>query len=302
MTPVCPVCGFPNILYFHKKNYYVYFRCPECKLVFLQPVPSVQKIASLYDKHYEFRVDKTAQARFTEQAQSVLKKIRTYAPMSQTLLDIGAGFGTFVKLAKQHGFNPLGLEPAKNLYRIAKKDNLKMLNLGFETYFLQNPKSKFDVISLIHVVEHLREPEKALRKIIGRLKPNGVLFIETPNADSHLFNVEGPEYTFLTPPDHIHLFSAKSLESLVRGLGHDVSIHTTTYSYPEHFVGIVRRIKNGEIGKISKKQAAHTERKNLRRQTATVAPSFDSRVAPPLTPLLNLGNKGSILQMFVSVL
>lgn len=307
MKPGCPVCGHKETNYFHKRNFYPYFQCPECGLVFLSPIPSEKKIASLYDKHYEFKVDKKAEARFVEQSNVILKMIKKYAPMSTTLLDIGAGYGTFVKLAKQNGFSATGVEPAKNLFKTAKNNKLKVLNTDFEKYFQQNPKAKFDAISLIHVIEHVRDPEKSLRKIISRIKKDGILFIETPNADSHLLNVEGPDYTFLTPPEHIHLFSPKSLEVLIRMLGRDVTIHTNTYSYPEHFVGIIRRIKNGEIGKVSKKQAvkANKNGKNGKNGHKTVkpgpAPYFDTNIAPALTPLLNLANKGSILQMYIQV-
>lgn len=296
MKPACPICGHIETAYFHKRNYYSYFRCPECKLVFLHPVPSARKITSLYHKHYEFRVDPTAQTRFIAQANEILGMLRVLSPNSSSLLDIGCGYGTFVKESKKYGFHATGLEPAKNLFNHAKKSRARIMNASFEQYFEQNPKVKFDVITLIHVIEHLRSPERSLRLIARHLKKNGILFIETPNADSHLLYVEQQDYTFLTPPEHIHLFAPASLESLVRGLGREATIKTQTYSYPEHFMGITRRIRHGQFG---------GRTRPIKRTPAAAKtpkpPYVDSNIAPKLTPLLNIANKGSILQMYVKL-
>lgn len=301
MKPVCPICGHTDTAYFHKRNYYAYFRCPECKLVFLHPVPSERKISSLYNRHYEFRVDERAESRFLKQAYDILGRLRVLSPGASSLLDIGCGYGTFVREAKKYGFHPTGLEPAKNLFKHAKKSRVRVVNTGFESYFEQNPRVRFDVITLIHVIEHLRSPERSLRLITRHLKKNGILFIETPNADSHLLYVEQQDYTFLTPPEHIHLFARASLESLVRGLGREVSIKTMTHSYPEHFMGIARRIRHGQFGGRDR-HFKHAPPAALRSSKHTTSPPYiDSQIAPKLTPLLNIANKGSILQMYVKM-
>lgn len=301
MMPPCPVCANSETAYFHKRNYYSYFRCSECKLIFLHPVPSVRKIASLYDKHYEFRVDRKAEDRFIAQSHIILGKFRAMSPATARLLDIGAGYGTFIQEAKKYGFHATGLEPANNLFIRAKKNGANVVHADFETYFERHPNVTFDAITMIHVIEHLRSPERQLRLITRHLKKNGVLFIETPNADSHLLYVEQQDYTFLTPPEHIHLFAPASLESLVRGLGHEVSIQFSTYSYPEHFMGIVRRIRHGQFdgrGRPTKHAPAAPRPRTAR---AVQAPYLDTAIAPRLTPLLNVGHRGSILQMYVKL-
>ena len=37
---------------------------------------------------------------------------------------------------------------------------------------------------MIHVIEHLTEPEKILKKVKKFIKKNGILIIETPDFDS----------------------------------------------------------------------------------------------------------------------
>lgn len=307
MKPVCPICGSHETAYFHKKQYYAYFRCPECKSLFLDPLPSEKKIADIYNSHYEFRVNPLAETRFRQQVISILNNVRTIDPAASTMLDIGTGYGSFVQIARDAGFKATGLEPAKNLYKKARKLTNHVLNEGYEKYFSRNPKSRFDVISLIHVIEHVRHPERTLRQVVSHIKRGGILFIETPNIDSHLFNTEQSRYTYLTPPDHIHLFSPYGLELILRTLDREIKITTTTYSYPEHFMGIARSIRRGQFGPHQERteRSHHAQLKPMTAKRKKLPekplPFIDRHIAPPLTPILNIGNKGSIMQMYVQV-
>lgn len=265
-------------------------------MVFLHPVPSAKSISSLYDTHYEFTVSDRGKRRFEAQAAHIFTTIRSISPDAKTLLDVGSGPGTFVEMAQSAGFTALGIEPAKNLYQESLRLPITTINAEFEAYFKKNPRKKFDVISLIHVVEHLRNPEKALRLIANHLHKNGILFIETPNIDSHLFDVEQTQYTFLTPPAHINLFSANSVKAIAQRLG--ISIGTVaTYSYPEHFMAVIRRIKRAEVGKKSA-AVGNSTKHSASTQTHTL-PFIDAHIAPALTPILNIGTKGSILQTYL---
>lgn len=46
----------------------------------------------------------------------------------------------------------------------------------------------FDVITMFHVFEHLKNPGKWLDEIARALKPRGILFIEVPNANDVLLS------------------------------------------------------------------------------------------------------------------
>jgi hypothetical protein len=158
----------------------------------------------------------------------------------------------------------------------------------------------FDFVTLIHVVEHFRNPRTELARIMHMLNPKGILFIETPNIDSHLSNIEKISYTFLTPPDHIHLFSPQSLKRLLSQINPSLECVTKTYSYPEHLVGILRIIKSTWTGKPKLvDKSGVVEQKVEEDAPSQKEPIFDKYLAPFLTPLLNLKQKGSILQLYV---
>lgn len=60
---------------------------------------------------------------------------------------------------------------------------MKAQNNGIKTYNSLDElnKKKFDVITMIHVIEHLKNPVNFLKKITNNLKKNGYIIIETPD-------------------------------------------------------------------------------------------------------------------------
>jgi len=262
-------------------------------------MPSDSLLKELYSGDYEFRVDCTSLRRFKETAQSIIKKMMQLQPMGVALLDIGTGYGTFVEIALLNGLDAIGIEPSRSLYRLAHA-KLKSGILHSDLYgFSRNCKKRFDFISAIHVIEHQKDPKKFFTTLFKLLKPGGVLYIETPNSYGHLAMAEKENYTFLTPPDHIHLFSKKSFEMMFSKLNQTIVCSYITYSYPEHLVGILRTIKNGKSYKHKARKREVSKKLNRGVLTENNLPFFDRNIAPLLTPLLNLGNRGSFLQIFI---
>lgn len=220
-------------------------------------------------------------------------------PRGKTLLDVGAGYGTFVEIGLKHRLKALGIEPARNLYRQAKvRLGNKIIHTDLNG-FVKRKGKMFDFISMIHVIEHVENPANTLITLYQLLKPNGVLYIETPNIDSFLAYAEKSNYTFLTPPDHLNLFSPASLKMLLTSLDHTIELRYSTYSYPEHFVGILRELKSQVLREhvSSRWSTKKTNTKDV--DMVSALPFFDRVVAPILTPLLNIGNRGSILQVYI---
>lgn len=76
---------------------------------------------------------------------------------------------------------------------------------------------RYDVITLSHVIEHVGDPNDALLRLQGALKPGGRLWLETPNLGSLGYRLFGRNWRGLEPPRHLVLFNPRSLrESLAR--------------------------------------------------------------------------------------
>lgn len=130
-----------------------------------------------------------------------------------SILDIGCGYGWLLSSLNKKKWKRYGVEPSKDCYEIAK------LNMDFIFNNINKINNKkFDVITLIHVIEHIRNPIIFLKKIKKNLKKNGILIIETPDFDSAMARKYNTKFRLLHDPTHISLFSLDSLSRLLRRL------------------------------------------------------------------------------------
>jgi SAM-dependent methyltransferase len=80
----------------------------------------------------------------------------------------------------------------------------------------------FDVGCMYDCIEHLRSPQRFLKKIGSILKPGGYLFLTTGDIESPLARIKGQSWRLIEPPIHIHYFSRKTLETLLNRNGFEV--------------------------------------------------------------------------------
>jgi SAM-dependent methyltransferase len=216
---------------------------------------------------------------------------------------VGSGYGFFLDDARKTGYKTYGIEPSQFLCTYTKKKYHIPAFIGeLEDY---KDKNKYDIVTCIHVIEHVRNPKKFIFLLLQLVVPGGILYIETPNSDSHLLNVEKEDYTFLIPPDHLWLFSYKSIQYLLPK--NTEMIHKDTYSYSEHFMGIVKKVIKGKMPTYldeEKRNDLSTPLVSNGRQNKKIKERlsylfFDRTLAPLCTSLLNINHKGSILEVYI---
>lgn len=101
------------------------------------------------------------------------------------ILDFGAGNGQFLKLCQSVASSITGIELNAN----------SRLHLESEGIFcfrtLEDlPKDRyFDTITAFHVIEHLKDPVYFLKNISKKLKKNGKIILELPNANDALLSL-----------------------------------------------------------------------------------------------------------------
>jgi 2-polyprenyl-3-methyl-5-hydroxy-6-metoxy-1,4-benzoquinol methylase len=314
----CKLCHSTNCLRSYRVRKYQYFRCNICNTLFLRPFPRVQSIELLY-KSFTYVNGLIDEQRIRKQSRKILSKLHTLNPKGKTLLDIGSGYGFFLDEANKAGLTTIGIEPSKKLVVQSIEllnRSIKVINKSFDGFYLKNLNKKYDFITLIHVIEHVTNPKKTILQALKLLKPQGILYIETPNLQSHLFNIEKEQYTFLTPPEHLWIFSIKSIEHVLNSY----KLLATTYSYPEHLMGIIKKKLpilnyqlpiNNKFQKINKKNNFNIKNLDLNIDIKFIISNlklfektfkytlFDKIISPILTPLLNLNGFGSILELYI---
>jgi SAM-dependent methyltransferase len=127
-------------------------------------------------------------------------------------LDIGCGNGWTLKaFSLQGGWRLQGLELNDRNLQLLESIN------GFETLHtceMHDLPEQFDVLSMVHTLEHFAEPLATLRKLRSKLAPAGRLFVQVPNAEVNPF-----DYLIA---DHMMHFTPLSLGSLVAAAGYQV--------------------------------------------------------------------------------
>jgi SAM-dependent methyltransferase len=141
-------------------------------------------------------------------------------PSETKLLDVGCSSGAFLGSAQQLGYVAEGVEPAPRAAATAQSRGLKVFNgLLHEARF---ESASFDAISLLEVIEHLKEPLPVLQECARLLRHGGVLLIGTGNTDSWQANAFGPKWDYLQIErhgGHVSFFNPISLQKLAGQAG-----------------------------------------------------------------------------------
>lgn len=145
-----------------------------------------------------------------------LRKFFLYLSPGAKILDIGCGDGSFIKQAKEK-FDCMGLEISEYLASLARKNGLNIIVGNFLLTDFAN--EKYDGITLISLLEHLGDPEVAMKKCFSLLNKGGVLLIKTVNYGCLNRRIKRGNWTGFRPPDHIIYFTPPSLKRLLRKIG-----------------------------------------------------------------------------------
>ena len=139
----------------------------------------------------------------------IANRLELLLPKKGRILEIGCAMGTTLNGFREKGWQVLGVEPDKWSADIAKdRYDLDVITVPFQDAGLA--KESFDAVLLLHVIEHVCNPLKALSDIRDLIRPGGYLVLETPRYDTLTFYMmRGRERSVI--PDHLHYFTRKSM-------------------------------------------------------------------------------------------
>jgi 2-polyprenyl-3-methyl-5-hydroxy-6-metoxy-1,4-benzoquinol methylase len=133
------------------------------------------------------------------------------------LLDVGCGSGDWLALMMGLGWRGVGLDFDENAVKVGRTRGLDVTCGALEQ---QNyADNSFDAVALSHVIEHVPDPVQTLAECRRILKPGGKLVVVTPNTSSLSHRMFKQDWRGLEPPRHLHIFSNRSLPSLLARAG-----------------------------------------------------------------------------------
>jgi SAM-dependent methyltransferase len=226
--------------------------CGDCGFRFTNPRPSVETIGSYYqdEKYVSHSSTKKGvvnwlynQVRNITLKQKV--KLLTDRVDGRSLVDVGAGTGHFLALAKKNGFSVQGFEPDDIARKFAKEQN--GLHLKELSYLDEVNNSSVDVITMWHVVEHLYELKPELERIVSKLKASGVFIMAVPNLESYDAKVYGTGWAAYDVPRHLSHFAKKDIDLLAEALNMKC-VEVLPMKFDSYYVSMLsERYKKGSL-------------------------------------------------------
>ncbi len=138
------------------------------------------------------------------------------------LLDFGCGAGGFLKFLRERGTlagRPLDLtghDVGSYADMLRDRDGFRILDLAA---LAREPDARYDIISLVEVIEHLPAPLEPMQLVARLLRPGGLLLLTTGNLDSPAARRAGLSYRYCAPEIHVSLFNPRALAALFRRVG-----------------------------------------------------------------------------------
>lgn len=252
----CPLCGSTGYKVFGRKkgDYYgrhaggdvaQVVRCLGCSLIYANPMPFPRKkdLAEIYNEDYTrtrmpshfvpYREVKDDYVDIVE-GRKRLARIERIRGGKGLLLDIGCGPGNLLCVARDRGWDVLGLEINDESARFARETNGLNVAAGEIGGYAESWAGRFDAVHFNQVLEHTYDPLGFLKAVRRVVRPDGVIFCGVPNEDGAInraaqlyFDVIGSGYTYMLsptfPPYHVLGFSPRTIRAALEKTGFAVS-------------------------------------------------------------------------------
>jgi SAM-dependent methyltransferase len=144
----------------------------------------------------------------------VIKAIETYTPSDGSILDVGCGYGRYLKPLSKKFKNVVGVEANDHIVKTLTKEKFKV----YSPEAFSKSKDMFDAIIMSHFIEHFTPSDllEIMDGYLDRLKPGGVLVIATPVLNEN----------FYIDFDHVRPYYPQSIEEVFGGKGEQVQYYS----------------------------------------------------------------------------
>jgi 2-polyprenyl-3-methyl-5-hydroxy-6-metoxy-1,4-benzoquinol methylase len=220
----CNLCGADDKELLFEKDGFRHVRCRHCSLIYVSP-----RLSDHFGQQEVFWSKQGARLPDSERMgaqdyrrsrrKALLAEVAVYREYRKTgyIMDIGCGFGGFLKAAKEQGWeHPVGIEIAPQAAHYTSRFFPVKRDITEEG---PHRKGLFDVIRLHNVIEHLSDPKKMVHSVHEFLRVGGLLVVSTPNFDSISVAMCGSDARYIGGDDHVYLFTPETLCRLLEEAG-----------------------------------------------------------------------------------
>jgi 2-polyprenyl-3-methyl-5-hydroxy-6-metoxy-1,4-benzoquinol methylase len=226
----CPSCGDRRSTMLHRvtdpsariAGTFELRRCLSCEIVYVDPRPDDEVLASLYDQDFYFSTGwsyETLASWVIEFIQMRRRhRVERYVREGR-LLDIGSGDGRFVHHMARHGWDATGIDFSPAALEFSRRVQSGACFLQCSLDECSFPSGRLDLVTLWQVLEHIGEPRPLLRRCHELLKPGGMFVASVPNIDGLSSRLTRERWWGLDVPRHLVHYSPATLERSLERAG-----------------------------------------------------------------------------------
>lgn len=230
----CPVCASEERKRAWVKYELDYVECTGCGTVYMSPRPAPDLLAEFYSssQNYEYwnevifpaSEDARREKLFRPRAERVAEIVERHGTRRGTLVDVGAGFGTFCEEVVRLGVfeRVIALEPEPHLAETCRAKGLEVIAAPVEEVDLD----EVDVVTSFEVIEHLFSPGDFVKRCGEVLSPGGMFVVTCPNVRGFDIVVMR-ELANAVDTEHLNYMHPESLGLLLERNGFEVLEKTT---------------------------------------------------------------------------
>lgn len=236
-----------------------FYACPECGLVYFANIDDIT-----LTRFYTGECTYFCSDHFDANTPENIKKYKVYRALlleselsEKNILDVGCGRGGFLRWLKKNRWSGqcqgVDADP-----RSIPKEGIATDDVSFaqgDAFHLPKADCSQDVLTYFHVLEHLRDLDRAMAEATRVLKNDGHLLIEVPDAERYTELPIGTAFWF-SIREHVNHFSPTSLERLLRRHGLALLrtergiLPTPEFSYPSLLL-VARKSSNSSHAPIA---------------------------------------------------
>lgn len=242
----CPICGGEGEPYYNSLSYRMinfeppfdpfklWMKCQGCGNIYTYKFPEDFLALSSHEKTVTpgenalYKSSNIGNAVSLAIWSNILNKLKTYND-KKALLEVGIGQGELLATALEMGYDANAVEIVeKSAQEVSDILGIPIWNGDFLHY---TSDKTYPIIIMGDVIEHVTDPEAALRSAHRLLDDDGVLWLSTPNFESSFTRLKKFTDAMWCEPYHITYFSYKGLEALLEKCGFEVREYTVSNRY-----------------------------------------------------------------------
>ena len=228
----CPLCQGSNFQpYLTCKDHttsgenFKLIKCTTCGFVLTSPRPDDNTIGHYYESANYISHTSQSSSLFgglylLARKFTLSWKIKTISKIKvpDKILDYGCGTGDFLRQCISEGWSGYGVEPSEAAHTKARENT----KLNIYKDLSQLSGTKFEVITLWHVLEHVPDLEEKLIQFRSLMEKDGLLFIAVPNHSSYDAKIYQEQWAAYDVPRHLWHFTQESMQALAKKTGYTI--------------------------------------------------------------------------------